>query len=434
MRKEFERAGLFGKTDDSSATVFGKVNWFNATDAEADFKKHKYFKYYNSELSVGEVAQFDSHQRLWAYIEKVLYVSESNTTMSQRSDAVLIIEDDVIFPPNFSQLFGERAAQLPPSSEYDIAFVGGHSLIHGLTNGTTSKVSTLSSSESGGSVLLKNIRKTRGAWAYILTRRGAQKLLSFRVSGMISRELDFKLSNRLNNLTAFAFSTPKDFFNFDSENCPMYAPPEHGPKEINSDYYYGIIYADYLKSLNKDWRAKQRETMAFGSFKEYNGLQDKALTAFNNKNYEKSFEAYLNLARYYPQASSLNGFVRSALLYISEKPMNSTDRMKILGYAKFAIRLGKDFGHEKMDMKSINNFNFLEDILIKGLEDMLPNKLDRNIQEECIFVKEKRLPINTSSVCPWGTVDHDMNPSTPCQKCKNTRPLTEYEKRILNNL
>ena len=86
------------------------------------------------------------------------------------------------------------------------------------------------------------LRPTRlaGAWAYVLTRRGAERLLAAR-NELLTHPVDLYMGHRAtSDLRSFAFATPPGFFG---------EIPPFGSERSN---YFGIVKVDYLPSMIGD--------------------------------------------------------------------------------------------------------------------------------------------------------------------------------------
>ena len=98
----------------------------------------------------------------------------------------------------------------------------------------------MQSTPSERSPLLRRPKRLAGAWAYILTRRGAQRLLAG-LSDMVAHPVDLYLATRASrDLESFAFSTPPGFFD---------PRPPLGGEGVE---YFGIVKVDYLPSMIGD--------------------------------------------------------------------------------------------------------------------------------------------------------------------------------------
>ena len=142
-------------------------------------------------------AIFDSHRRAW---EAAAATSDGH---------VLVLEDDVALPGNFTSILGRRMRDLPPS--FDLAMLG-----------TTSAMAQVMAHPGSRHLLRPNAddpnkQQLLGFWAYIVSRGGAQKMLRLhdeaRADGhgglkRFFQPVDLFVSHRLHQIETYIFKPP----------------------------------------------------------------------------------------------------------------------------------------------------------------------------------------------------------------------------------
>ena len=115
-----------------------------------------------------------SHTNLWNKISKT------------RNQNILILEDDIIIPPNFNKLFN----QLSIPSNWDIIFLGGSRIYGSFINTNIVKANTSN-----------NVLYNCGLFAYIINSKSANKIS--KLFSPISTYIDVQLNRYFNKLNCY---------------------------------------------------------------------------------------------------------------------------------------------------------------------------------------------------------------------------------------